>query len=285
MNISSFFKKPEYYFRPTKIIKRLGIKKTGIVVKKMPWNTLLEVDVNEAIGKSINIFGIYDIAVSEVLWRIIKPGDFVLDIGANIGYTANLCSFRTGVNGKVWAFEPNPNLHSRLRKNITFMGNNVELFPFGLSDAEKNGFLVFPDVYKNNEGVAFIGSGEEKNSIKVELKKLDDLISDSKIVNVLKIDVEGHELSVFKGAEKILNRRGIENIVFEDDKPYPSPVADFLLEKGYKIFRIEKGWFTLLLKDPSSPSEITYWEPTNYIAVLDEKKLRNQIKGFFYNCL
>jgi FkbM family methyltransferase len=286
MNFSAFFKKPEYYFKPARIIHRLVSKRSGIAVKQTPWKTLIEVDIHEVIGRSINNFGIYDVAVSETLWNLIRPGDFVLDIGANIGYTTNLCSFRAGSTGKIWAFEPNPKLLKRLRKNIGYLNNNnVELFPIGLSDSNEEGFLVLPDTYNHNEGVAFIGSGSEGNSISVELKKLDDLIPEDVIINTMKIDVEGHEMAVFKGAERIFNRKGIENIVFEDHGTYPSTVAEFLLKKGYKIYRIEKGWFNVLLRDPYSHSGISYWEPPNYVAVLNEQKLLKQMSGSFYHCL
>lgn len=286
MKISAFLKKPEYYFRPSTIITKLVGKSSGIAIKKTPWKTLIEVDIHEGIGKSIHNLGIYDIAVSETLWRLIKPGDFVLDIGANIGYTTNLCSFKIGSTGKVWAFEPNPKLLQRLRRNIEYLKNrNIQLFPVGLSDSNDEGFLVLPDSYNDNEGVAFIGSGNEENTIKVELKRLDDLIPQDAIINVLKIDVEGHEMAVFKGAEKIFDRKGIESIVFEDHDAYPSPVAKFLLERGYKIYRIEKGWMNVILKDPNSRREINNWDPPNYVAVLDEQKLMKQIKGSFYQCL
>jgi len=283
---ADFFKKPEYYFRPYSIFKRLFKKHKGITVQKTAWNTSIEVDNHETIGKAIFDTGIYDLAVSEVLWRLIEPGDFVLDIGANIGYTVNICSSKAGSKGKVWAFEPNPLLASRLTKNIQFNKfKNNTLFRIALSDENKDGYLVLPDLYNNNEGVAFIGSQQNERTIKVALKKLDDLLPENTVVDVLKIDVEGHELSVFKGAKNALKHKLIRNIVFEDHSEFPSPVATLLMNNGYDIFRIEKGWFNIGLKDPRSVSKVSAWEPTNYLATLDVDLAKRKMKGNFYKCI
>ena len=280
------FKKPEYYFQPSLILKRIFKKFKGISIQKTPWNTSVEVDNHETIGKAIYDTRIYDLAVTEVLWRLIDVGNFVLDIGANIGFTVNISSYRAGGIGKVWAFEPNPLLASRLTKNIRYNKyQNTTLFKTALSDENKDGYLVLPDMYNNNEGVAFIGSEENEKKIKVSLQKLDDLLPPNALVHVLKIDVEGHELSVFKGAGNAIKNKLIKNIVFEDHNNYPSDVATLLLDNGYRIFRIEKGWFNIALKDPASASKVSGWEPTNYLATLDTAFVKMKMKGSFYKCI
>src|ERR1700736_1568487 len=107
-NMIHYIKRPEYYFQPNSIIKRIFRSENGIINQKTPWGNKLEIDVTETIGNSIYSTRIYDLALSETLWRLIEPGNFVLDIGANIGFTTSLCSYKAGVTGKVWAFEPNP---------------------------------------------------------------------------------------------------------------------------------------------------------------------------------
>jgi hypothetical protein len=136
-----------------------------------------------------------------------------------------------------------------------------------------------------NQGVAFIGSENNNNSIKIELKKLDDLIPEDTVINVLKIDVEGHELAVLKGAQNLINKKLIKHIVYEDHNVYPSKISNFLLDRGYDILRIEKGWFNVCLKDPSSVPRTSGWEPTNYLAILDTSFLKKKLKGMLYKCL
>lgn len=283
--IDYYLKKPEYFFQPSTIIKKLFTTQKRIVIRKTPWGSNIEINSKEAIGTAIARTGIYDLAVSEILWRLIEPGDFVLDVGANIGYTANLSSHRAGSTGKVWAFEPNPMLLSRLTKNLQYLKyQNTTLFPLALSNFNGKGFLVLPEIYSINEGVAFIGSSNDVNTVNVELRKLDDLLPDGTFISVLKIDVEGHELSVFKGAQKALDKKLINNIIFEDHNKYPSEVSQLLLEKGYEIFRIEKGWLKVLLKNPNSIVRNS-WETINYLATLNSEIIREKLNGSHYKCL
>jgi FkbM family methyltransferase len=287
MSVIHYLKRPEYYFSLRSVINKLFKPKKGVITHTTPWGNKMEIDVNETIGNAIYSTRIYDLALSETLWRLIEPGNFVLDIGANIGYVSSLCSFKTGVNGKVWSFEPNPLIVKRLIKNIEYSNfKNIKLFPFALSDKNKEGFLEIPEIFSFNQGVAFVGSGENKsNAIKIDLKKLDDVVPLDTIIDVLKIDVEGHELSVFKGAENLINKKLIANIIYEDHDPYPSDIAKFLLEKGYIIYRIEKGWFNLILKDPLSEPSNSGWDPINYLATLDTGFVKEKMKGYMYRCL
>jgi FkbM family methyltransferase len=287
-SIIHYIKRPEYYFSLHSVVKKLFNKTgQGIINQKTPWGNAIEIDTHETIGYSIYSTRIYDLALSETLWRLIEPGNFVLDVGANIGFITSLCSYKTGPQGKVWAFEPNPIILTRLHKNI---GNNhypnTTLHPFALSDSNKEGYLELPEEFTYNQGVAFVKNGSHStNAIKIELRKLDDMVDPGAIIDVLKIDVEGHELTVLKGAEQIIEKRQITNIVYEDHHPYPSPIAAFLTAKGYTIYRMEKGWLNLNLTNPSIEPSANGWEPTNYLATLDTATLKKKMKGIFYKCL
>ena len=286
MNIN-FFKKPEFYFHPKLIFSRLKKKGDYNNLKaKTAWGGEIYIDNSETIGSEIFKTGVYDLALTEVLCRLIQPGDFVLDIGANIGYASLLSSIRAGNNGNVWSFEPNPLLMEKLNANIKLAKHaNIKLFPFALSDSDKRGYLAFPDIYRQNEGTAYVGMEKNARTFDIDLKKLDNLLPEKRIVNVLKIDVEGHELQVLKGSQKILKNKRIINIVYEDFDEYPSKVANLLMEYGYTIFRLEKGWFNLNLRNPDSISNISRWDPTNYLATLNQPFVREKMKGIFYKCL
>jgi FkbM family methyltransferase len=287
-SIIHHIKRPEYYFSLHSVVKKL-FNKTGhgIINQKTPWGNLIEIDTNETIGNSIYSTRIYDLALSETLWRLIEPGDFVLDVGANIGFITSLCSYKSGPQGKVWAFEPNPIVIPRLTSNIQYNHYpNTTLYPFALSDSNKEGYLELPETFTYNQGVAYVKNGSHStNAIKIDLRKLDDMLPPGTIINVLKIDVEGHELTVLNGTEKIIQNKQITNIVYEDHKPYPSEIARFLAGKGYTIYRMEKGWLNLKLKNPSIEPSTNGWEPTNYLATLDTNTLKKKMKGVFYRCL
>ena len=76
--------------------------------------------------------------------RLIRDGDVVFDIGANIGLYAVFFSTLVGPRGRVFAFEANPELYDVLRRTVAGL-DNCELFEFGLSDAEASGSLHVPE--------------------------------------------------------------------------------------------------------------------------------------------
>ena len=99
--------KPWYFHRPGQLLRRLWSGLVGLpsapVVVLLPWGVELEVDPRETIGRAIWTTGIYDLAVSETLFRLTRSGDLVVDAGANIGYMSGLLAVRAGVTGRARA--------------------------------------------------------------------------------------------------------------------------------------------------------------------------------------
>ena len=88
------------------------------------------VDPTRAIGRSIVTTGLFDLAVSELLARLIDPGDIVVDAGANVGYMTVLAATAAGRSGRVLAFEPHPELFAVLCQNAGYameLGYHVTL--------------------------------------------------------------------------------------------------------------------------------------------------------------
>ena len=114
--------KPEYIFRPRQIISRLRYRAVAaefpIQEVTLPWHMRMQVNLKEAVGKSIYLFGLYDLALTETIYRLVAKGDTVCDVGANIGYISTLLSYCAGGEGKVHSFELNPLLPEQLHKNI-----------------------------------------------------------------------------------------------------------------------------------------------------------------------
>jgi hypothetical protein len=72
----------------------------------------------------------------------------------------------------------------------------------------------------------------------VRTTTLDGILQNQEQIGFCKLDVEGHELKVLEGAEKLLKERRLRDVVFEDFGPYPGPVQKRLLEHGYTIFAL-----------------------------------------------
>jgi len=161
------------------------------------------------------------------LKKIVKQGDFVMDIGANIGIYTLFFSDLVGINGHVWSFEPSPFSVSLLRENVAMnFLQNVSVVEEVLTD--KTGqveFYVFEgtgDVYNS---IGAITRPVEKLSadkaIIVKSTTVDDFAEENKInkVDIIKIDVEGAEELVLRGAKKMLGRSNNVVVMLELYEP------------------------------------------------------------------
>ncbi len=118
----SDYLRPEYLFRPSQIWQRVQQKLHPQVGDfdqvTLPWGLPLRVRSFDFIGLHIRWFGVFDLCVSEVIWRLLDPGDTAIDVGANLGYITSLMAARTGKTGNVLAIEPHPELYQELLTNL-----------------------------------------------------------------------------------------------------------------------------------------------------------------------
>jgi len=131
----------------------------------------------------------------------LKPGDKVLDLGANIGTVTIEAAVKVGSSGKVYAIEPHPRIFSYLQGNIKLNHlTHIQTFNVALGDKEEMGILS--DI-KSDDQNAIIQTG---NGIKVPIQKLDDLpINESKI-SLMIIDAIGYEKFILLGGLKTLEK-------------------------------------------------------------------------------
>ncbi len=280
------FNRPEYFFQPINTLKRLlGIFPKGEILE-VATGFKIKARKNDQSGESIRRYKIYDIAESELIFRILESNDVSIDVGANIGYTTALMAKKQGPNGKVFSFEPSKEIYDDLLNNINLFGESLDItsivpYNFGLSDSKRT---MFFKVDSFNRGESKVST--EKTEITVNLERLDDIneINKQSLIKLLKIDVEGHELDVLHGAEKLLKRKKIEHIIFEDHAFYPSDVSRYLESLGYEIFYIKKTLLKPLLVNPNTKHESTY-EPPNYIATINKNELIKKNKRFGWTVL
>lgn len=124
MKMLNAFTRPEYFFRPRQIFTRLRrslsrapVSDTRLVV--LPWGSPIRIRPEEVIGRAIWHQGVYDLNVSECLWRVLEPGEHAVDVGANVGYMTSLMATRVGGRGMVVAIEPHPEIFDELQANAT----------------------------------------------------------------------------------------------------------------------------------------------------------------------
>jgi FkbM family methyltransferase len=182
----------------------------------------------------------YDRLAKMVLAKVLKRNSKCIDIGSHKGEFLDLILSHAPQGGH-YAFEPIPDLHLELEKKYS-PANHI--LPFALG--EKSGDTNFNYV-KN--APAYSGILKRKYNVKtpeiqeinVPLRKLDDLIPAETNIDFIKIDVEGAELSVLKGARKIL-KKNRPYVIFECGLgasdfygTSPEEVYDLTAETGLKI--------------------------------------------------
>jgi len=132
----------------------------------------------------------------------LRPGMVVLDVGAYLGYYTFLAARQVGEKGKVYAFEPDPSSYRFLEHNIHLNGySNIVAVSKAASSRGR-----IRNLYLNTSDPTMTSllprKGWEK-TVLVECTSLDEFLGDQK-VNVIKLDVEGAELSALRGVAKII---------------------------------------------------------------------------------
>jgi FkbM family methyltransferase len=167
----------------------------------------------------------------ELLDSLVSPGDWVLDIGANVGhYTARLSAL-VGHSGRVLAFEPVPKTFRLLAANSRlFPYANVTLMNAAVSETSMLASMEVPVV----EGGTYLAHLTDKaTGLSILCMTVDSLQLPNR-VNLVKIDAEGHEVSVLRGMRELLERDRPVLIVELGAKES----VGFLQECGYEMERL-----------------------------------------------
>jgi len=284
--------KPWYVYRPSQVVRRcwnsLRPSPQSQMTVKLPWGVSFQVDPRETIGHSIWTTGLYELPITELLFRLLKPGDQAIDAGANIGYITCIMAYLTGASGHVDAFEPHPELVQHLKRNIELLGNTsetVHVHKVGLSAQAGEAFLDLGSEFEKNNGTSKVAfDNDAGNSIRVLLQTLDETIGDRQI-EVLKLDVEGHEAEALLGAEKSLKGKQIRHIIFENHEGPESRPAKMLTSAGYTV--VEIGWQMngIVLGKPNATSLAKSYEAPNYLATIDLPAIEAAIVRRGWACL
>ena len=170
--------------------------------------------------------------LSAILSKILRPGDVVLEIGANIGYYMLLESQIIGSQGKIYCLEPVPQNVALLRKNIQINNlTNVEVYQLAAGGVNKTETIFIPS-HRNRSSLLPTQDLECKNKLTIQVTTMDEFLQDKEKPNFIRMDVEGYELEVLKGMEKLLKSSHPLKIAIE--------VHPILKSDTEKLFRLMK---------------------------------------------
>lgn len=176
------------------------IRRPGYVLTYYPsaLSTTLFLDSNACLNDEI------------LLRHYLRPGDVVVDVGSNIGTHTLAAATLVGDEGLVVAIEPHPKTFAYLAGNVrrNALGNVVLL---NVANGETDGEVGFTDRYEDNENCV---ADSAQPQVMVPLRRLDSIApAPQRTISLLKIDVEGFELPVLRGACDTLAR--VETILYE----------------------------------------------------------------------
>lgn len=227
------------------------------IVGKTDWTIVkrngarYELDLSEGIDFAIYLGGIYERQTRSRLLELIEPGSLVLDIGANVGAHTLPMAQRVGPKGRVLAFEPTSFAVQKLRRTLTLnpsLSERVEVHHCYLS--EQDGGSVPAAIHSSwpLEGAA--GKQHEKHlgsemaTGAADARSLDSVIRDHETqrVQLVKIDVDGHESAVLKGASNMLREMRpilvmeLAPYVLEENGTSLAELLSLILPYEYKLY-------------------------------------------------
>ena len=177
--------------------------------KRLRDNFYMLLNPTEHIQQQLFWYGYYEKELGDLLKKIVKPGDVVLDLGANIGYFSLLVA-NNSPSVKVISFEPVASLFQNMNDNISL--NNIKNIltvnaAVGEITEEKELFVSAPD----NLGMSSFHQPENHSGKKERVKvvAIDDWVKTSGLskIDIIKLDIEGSELGALKGMKEVLQKQ------------------------------------------------------------------------------
>lgn len=191
-------------------------------------------------------FGSYEQAETDMMLRLVNEGDSIFDIGANIGWYSLILAKKFS-SIAIHAFEPIASTFEYLSRHVELnQAKSVKIYPFGFADKEADLVFYYYPEGSVNASLARMGDHAGTREIKCHVKKIDDFVKERKLkVDFIKCDVEGAELLVFKGGERVLAEQ--KPVVFTEMLRkwsakfdyHPNEIIELFERLGYQCFSIK----------------------------------------------
>lgn len=190
----------------------------------------------------------YEALLTRSMRRAVQPGDCVWDVGANLGFYARIFEELAAPGGTVIAFEPMPHTVDRLRETVGDLPA-IRVMPLALSDRSGE---VMADPGDHADGATARIAEAPADGVAIRIERGEDLVRRDLAPppNVMKIDVEGHELEVLHGMGALLSRTALRHIFIEihfailhaAGRPeVPAAIEQLLRSSGFAIAWVDQS--------------------------------------------
>lgn len=186
------------------------------------------------IGRSFDLYGEYAESEMELLGAILRPGAVVFDVGANIGAHTLFFARTVGAGGTVVAFEPQRQVFQTLCANVA-LNNQGNVMTFHAAVGAEQGMTKVPHpdyAQDGNFGGVSVDPGAAGEPVQV--MRIDQVGAPA--VHLLKIDVEGMELEVLKGAAATISRHRPALYVENDRKDRSPALLEYIAGLDYRAY-------------------------------------------------
>lgn len=233
--------------------RRIESNSTSQAVTRMREGFRMSLNLAAVVERKMHYSGLYEPWLTFAFKRIIRPGDTVIDAGANIGYFSLLAAKCVGKTGAVHAFEPIPDTFARLSENVALNTySNITLNRIAL--AEQPGELEFEVPQEAGTNLSLdrlatsVITGQGKR-LRVQASTLDEHVARNGIgsIKFAKFDIEGGEVSAVKGMQAVLSARQIAYLICEVNVPLleqqglpPSALRDAFATHGYEAYYFDR---------------------------------------------
>lgn len=202
----------------------------------------------EHVSKFLYRFGYFEYDLTRAILRLLKEGQTFIDVGAHLGYFSVVASRLVGSNGRVVALEPTPRTRSVTLENLDGRAN-VQVLPLAawheerLLDLSDFGWVLSA---LNSTYGAHRDAPAAATVVSVQGRPLDSIADEMRLVpDFIKVDAEGAELNVLRGAKEILLRHSpilsIEVGDYREAGGSSRSVLDFASSLGYRPYEIAEN--------------------------------------------
>jgi FkbM family methyltransferase len=205
----------------------------------------MELDPDEWLQIGLRASGRMEPRTIALFERILQPGDVYVDVGAHVGYHSLVAARLVGAGGRIFSIDPQPYNCAKILSNAKLNGfTNITVVAAAVDEAD--GFTSLKNQSRHDKARLTLGGpGVNDDELvfvvpRITLRWLIETYG-LRPVNLLKIDVEGFELEVLKGAGDAM--RAIENIVFEvlpgEDAEKTPAIERTLRDCGFQMFDVD----------------------------------------------